>query len=114
MNVYIGDRIENLDLNLENIELEEYVFNYILELAEELPTNIDVLSQIGPDTDTVISGEDLYSLINILEYILDDEMLNDYDDEDIEDAIEQVELVLEFCREAEELEENIIFIGDKF
>lgn len=112
MNIYIGDRIENLDLNQESTLLDEDVFYYILEIAEDLPTNIDVLSLINPEADTVISGEDLYSLVNILEYIIDDEMLEDYDD-DVEEAIEQVELVLEFCREAEESEENIIFISSK-
>ena len=71
-----------------------------------------MLSLINPEADTVISGEDLYSLVNILEYIIDDEMLEDYDD-DVDEAIEQVELVLEFCREAEESEENIIFISSK-
>ena len=70
MNVYIGDRIENLDLNQEFIEFDEDVFYYILDIAEDLPTNIDVLSLINPEADTVISGEDLYSLVNILEYIL--------------------------------------------
>ena len=93
MNVYIGDRIENLDLNQEFIEFDEDVFYYILDIAEDLPTNIDVLSLINPEADTVISGEDLYSLVNILEYIIDDEMLEDYDD-DVDEAIEQVELVL--------------------
>ena len=112
MNIYIGDRIENLDLNQEFIEFDEDVFYYILDIAEDLPTNIDVLSLINPEADTVISGEDLYSLVNILEYIIDDEMLEDYDD-DVDEAIEQVELVLEFCREAEESEENIIFISSK-
>lgn len=112
MNIYIGDRIENLDLNQEFIELDEDVFYYILEVAEDLPTNIEVLSLINPEADTVISGEDLYSLINILEYVIDDEMLEDYDD-DVEEAIEQVEMALEFCKEAEESEENIIFISSK-
>ena len=112
MNIYIGDRIENLDLNQEFIEFDEDVFYYILDIAEDLPTNIDVLSLINPEADTVISGEDLYSLVNILEYIIDDDMLEDYDD-DVDEAIEQVELVLEFCREAEESEENIIFISSK-
>ena len=40
------------------------------------------------------------------------EMLEDYDD-DVEEAIEQVEAVLQYCREAEESEENIIFISSK-
>ena len=112
MNIYIGDKVENLDLNLENIELSDDVFNYILEIAEELPTNIDVLDMINPEIDIVISGEDLYSLINILEYIIDDEMLEDYFD-DVEEAIEQVELLLHYCKMAEESEENIIFISGK-
>jgi hypothetical protein len=112
MNIYIGDKVENLDLNLENIELSDDVFNYILEIADELPTNIDVLDMINPEIDTVISGEDLYSLINILEYIIDDEMLEDYYD-DIEEAEEQLELLLDYCKVAEESEENIIFISGK-
>lgn len=112
MNIYIGDKVENLDLNLENIELSDDVFNYILEIADELPTNIDVLDMINPEIDTVISGEDLYSLINILEYIIDDEMLEDYYD-DIEEAEEQLELLLDYCKMAEESEENIIFISGK-
>ena len=28
MNIYIGDKVENLDLNLENIELSDDVFNF--------------------------------------------------------------------------------------
>lgn len=112
MNIYIGDKVENLDLNLENIELSDDVFNYILEIADELPTNIDVLDIINPEIDTVISGEDLYSLINILEYIIDDEMLEDYYD-DVEEAEEQLELLLDYCKVAEESEENIIFISGK-
>lgn len=112
MNIYIGDKVENLDLNLENIELSDDVFNYILEIAEELPTNTDVLDMINPEIDIVISGEDLYSLINILEYIIDDEMLEDYYD-DVEEAIEQVELLLHYCKMAEESEENVIFISGK-
>lgn len=112
MNIYIGDKVENLDLNLENIELSDDVFNYILEIADELPTNIDVLDMINPEIDTVISGEDLYSLINILEYIIDDEMLEDYYD-DVEEAEEQLELLLDYCKVAEESEENIIFISGK-
>lgn len=112
MNIYIGDKVENLDLNLENIELSDDVFNYILEIADELPTNIDVLDMINPEIDTVISGEDLYSLINILEYIIDDEMLEDYYD-DVEEAEEQLESLLDYCKMAEESEENIIFISGK-
>lgn len=112
MNIYIGDKVENLDLNLENIELSDDVFNYILEISDELPTNIDVLDMINPEIDTVISGEDLYSLINILEYIIDDEMLEDYYD-DVEEAEEQLELLLDYCKVAEESEENIIFISGK-
>ena len=67
MNVYIGDRIENLDLNQEFIELDEDVFYYILEIAEDLPTNIDVLSVINPEIDTVISDLWFYELF--LEFV---------------------------------------------
>lgn len=110
MNFYKGTKIEKLDPNDENIYLSNCALDYIYKMEDELDVSIDVLDKINRFGDTVIENEELREFIEVFESVVDSEIFEGYMED--ENAIDDVECVLEWLLEAEEEFLNIIILND--
>ena len=110
MNFYKGTKIEKLDQNDENIYLSDSALDYIYKMEDELDVSIDVLDKINRFGDTVIENEELREFIEVFESVVDSEIFEGYMED--ENAIDDVECVLEWFLEAEEEFLNIIILND--
>lgn len=108
MNFYIGNSMEKLKENDENVELDDEMIEYLYSVRETIP--FISFFKIDPYSDMVVEKEDIIDIISMCEYVLEEQMLSDYEEyEDIRLAISELNIL---GRNALKKGEKMIVIGD--
>lgn len=108
MNFYIGNSIEQLNVNEKNVELDDEMMEYLYSIKEIIP--FVAFFTIDPYSDTVVEKEDISDIISMCEYVLKEQVLNDYDES--EEMILTISELNDLCHNALKQSEKIIIIGD--
>lgn len=108
MNFYIGNSIEQLEENDENVELDDEMVEYLYSVKEAIP--FLTFFKIDPYSDTVVEKENIIDIISMCEYVLNEQMLDDYDEKEEANKIISDLIVLGYS--ALNKEEKILVIGD--
>ncbi|WP_028235184.1 hypothetical protein [Pseudobutyrivibrio sp. MD2005] len=109
MNIYIGDCIENVNINDKNIELSDDFLEFLFKNRSSICSKEYVLNEIDPYDDTIIEYQDLHRLLSMCKSVMESDILEKY--EDMEDVNNFKGLVL-LVKEAMQNHSNMIIIGD--
>ncbi len=82
MNFYIGNSINEIDINDDNIEFSDELIGFIYKLSLQTSYQMNELYKINPYDDIEISNMDLPRIIEISNYILSEALLESYDKPD--------------------------------
>ena len=110
MNFYVGNSIDEIDEQDINIEFSDEPINYIYLMRNSVSCNMSKLYQIYPYGDVEVPKNDLPQLAQICKYILDTEMLNNYDEE--KEGIQMVQDLLDIVQKALSNNKGLVSIGD--
>lgn len=108
MNFYIGNSIEQLKENDENVELDDEMVEYLYSVNEAIP--FLKFFNIDPYSDTVVEKENIIDIISMCEYVLNEQILDDYDEKEEANKIISDLIVLGYS--ALRKEAKILVIGD--
>lgn len=108
MNFYIGSSIKRLNVSERNIELDDEITEYLYSIKEKIPFKTFFTFDLY--SDTVLEKEDISDIISMCEYLLKEQVLNDYDEnEKLTLAISEFN---DLCSNAIKQCEKIVVIGD--
>lgn len=108
MNFYLGNSIEKMKGDEENVELDDEMLEYLYSIKERIP--FIAFFKIDPYSVIVVEKEDILDIISMCEYILKEQLLNEYEEkEDIKLAISKLSV---FGRYALKNGEKMLVIGD--
>lgn len=110
MNFYLGDSIEELDIEEKNIELDDDLFQFIYNSRNKLENKLQALFEIDQYTDVLIPLSKVEDLKKACTSLLDTNILTDY--EDYEEAKVTIMDLIELCNKACTLNIGLISIGD--
>lgn len=110
MNFYIGNLIDELDINSENIEFSDELLAYIYKISQYYSIDMEKLYAIDPYDDIDISKVDLPEIINICNFILKESLLESFPERD--EGNKMMSDLLKIANKALANESGLISIGD--
>lgn len=108
MNFYVGNSIEQLNVKEINVELDDEMVEYLYSIKEIIPYT--AFFSLDPYSDTVIEKEDISDIILMCEYVLKEQVLNEYNESD--ELIFTIKELNDLCCKAINQCEKITVIGD--
>ncbi len=108
MNFYIGNSIEQLNENDKNVELDDEMIEYLYSIKKIIP--FVAFFTIDPYSDMLVEEENISDIVLMCEYVLKEQVLNDYDEN--EEIILAISELNNLCHNALKKGEKIIVIGD--
>ena len=70
MNFYIGNSVNEININDYNVELDDDLMSIINDLTKKINIDFSVLYDIDPYDDVVISNDHLTKLLDVIKNIL--------------------------------------------
>ncbi|MDC7279933.1 MULTISPECIES: hypothetical protein [Pseudobutyrivibrio] len=110
MNFYIGNSVNEVNVQDFNIEFSDELLDYIYKIHGEAHIDMSKLFQIQPYEDMEISKDDLPLIANICIYILENSMLKKYDEPD--EGQKMVKDLFDIIQKAQAKGKGIVSIGD--
>lgn len=110
MNFYIGNSVNDIDIQDVNVEFSDELIDYIYKLGKQNSFDMSKLYEIDPYHDIEISKGDLPQIIYICEYILDMSLIEDYKERD--EGKEMLYNLLEIAQKALKKDLGLVSIGD--
>ena len=110
MNFYIGNSIEEVDINDKNVEVSDELLDFIYKVDKRVANGMSILYAIDPYSDEVVYKDDVHKIVQICDYILESSLLREYKEE--QEAIEMLEDLLEMAKDALAIESGLVSIGD--
>lgn len=110
MNFYIGNSIDEINIEDANIAFYDELFSFIYKLDKQIPFDMSKFYKIDPYDDVVISKNDLPTIINICNYILEFSLIQNYKERD--EGKLMLQSLVEIAKEAMEKGKGLISIGD--
>lgn len=110
MNFYIGNSIDEINEQEYNVEFNEELIDFIYKLSVKVSFDMHKLYEINPYDDVKISKDDLWQIIQICKYILDNELLHGYEEPD--EGNQMLKDLLELAQKALLKDLGLISIGD--
>ena len=110
MNFYIGNSIDKISEQNDNVEFSDDLINFIYKLRKKVPCDMSKLYGINPYSDVEIPKSDLFQIIEICEYILNTSLLQDY--EDAEEGNQMLRDLVKISEKAISKDLGLISIGD--
>lgn len=108
MNFYVGNSFEQLNVNEINVELDDEMVEYLYSIKEKIP--YVMFFSLDPYSDTVVEKEDISDIILMCEYVLKEQVLNDYSERDhLTFSIKELN---DLCCKAIKQCKKILVIGD--
>lgn len=107
---YIGNSIDEINVQDYNVEFCDELIEFIYKLREKVSFDMHKLYEINPYDDVEISKDDLRQIIQICKYILDNKLLHGYEEPD-EGNLMLKDLV-ELAQKALSKDLGLIAIGD--
>lgn len=110
MNFYIGNLINDINVQDVNVEFSDELIDYIYKLSKFYCFDMSKLYKIDPYHDIVISKRDLPEIICICQYILKMSLLENYKEKD--EGEEMLHNLLELAQIALKRNLGLVSIGD--
>ena len=110
MNFYIGNSIDKINEQNDNVEFSDDLINFIYKLRKKVTCDMSKLYGINPYSDVEIPKSDLFQIIEICEYILNTSLLQDY--EDAEEGNQMLRDLVKISEKAISKDLGLISIGD--
>lgn len=110
MNIYIGNSINEVELQDVNVEFSDELMDFIYKLRKKVPLDISKLYEINPYNDVEVSKNDLPSIIEVCNYILDASLLQNY--KESEEGNQTLRDLVEIAKEAMSKDMGLVSIGD--
>ncbi len=111
MNFYIGNAIEDIDVNEgENVEFSDDFLDLIYKLRKKVSIDMSKLYKINPYRDVIISKKDLFEIIKICKYILNASLLEN--DIELEERKQMLKELIAIAQKAIARDLGLISIGD--
>lgn len=110
MNFYIGDLIETVDVRSANVEFSDELMEFIYKLSKYAPLDMSKLYGIDPYKDVEVPKNDLCSIIEICNYILDASLFQNY--KKAVEAEKMLQDLIKIAKEAISRDLGLISIGD--
>ena len=110
MNFYIGNSINQIDVEDSNVEFSDELMDYIYNMSKQSKFDVSVLTNIDPYGDTEISSRDVSKIVECCELILNTSMFQDCSD--VHGLNEALSNLLEISKRAIELNTGLVSIGD--
>lgn len=105
MNFYIGNSVNEININDYNVELDDDLMSIINDLTKKINIDFSVLYDIDPYDDVVISNDHLTKLLDVIKNILSSN--SDYDT--LKNTLTDL---IKLINKAIFLRTNLISIGD--
>ncbi|MCH5258830.1 MAG: hypothetical protein J1F18_03700 [Lachnospiraceae bacterium] len=110
MNFYIGNSIDKIDIQGDNVKFSDELIDFIYKLSKQVSFDMSKLYEINPYEDVVVPANDLSQIIEICNYILDGSLLQNFEEPDEGNLM--VGNLVKFAREAISKNVGLISIGD--
>lgn len=110
MNFYIGNSVNEININDYNVELDDDLMSFINDLTKKNNIELSVLNDVDPYDDVVINNSELTKFLNTIKNIFSSNLLKEYNDYDI--LKNTLTDLMELIKCAISLETNLISIGD--
>lgn len=110
MNIYIGNSINEIDEQDENVEFNDELIDFIYKLSEQVPLDMSKLYGIDPYDDVEVSKNDLSQIIEICNYLLDASLLENYEDSD--EGNQMLQDLVKIAKRAVAKGSGLVSIGD--
>jgi len=108
MNFYIGNSINEIKIEDNNVGLNDELLEYLYSLEKQIP--FTTLYDIDPYDDIEVEKESISNIINLCEYVLQMDLLKNYEDK--AEAIEILNSLIKIGKKAIKEEKKLISIGD--
>ena len=110
MNIYIGNSVNEIDLQDINVEFGDELLDFIYKLCKQVPLDMSKLCGINPYDDIEVSKNDLPSIIEVCNYILGASLLQNY--EESEEGNQTLRDLVEIAKVAMSKDMGLVSIGD--
>ena len=110
MNFYIGNSIEEIFVEDDNVEINDELLEFIYKLKDIIPSDLNKFYQIDPYRDAVLNKDEVEGIIELCIFILNKQLLNGYREK--EDAINVLDKLIFWGRNAIYHEKGMVSIGD--
>ena len=110
MNFYIGNSINELDINDLSVEFSDELLDFICKKSQQLLYDIGRLYDIDPYSDMEISSNDLSEIIKKCRYILDESLIENYKER--EEGNQMLHELIKIAEKAMIEKKGLISIGD--
>ena len=110
MNFYIGNSLDEVDINAENVEFSDELIEFIYKTDNQVKFEMNKLYEINPYDDVEVSKDELQDIIQICNRILDSAVLEGYKDE--REGIQMINDLIELGQEALGRDMGLVSIGD--
>lgn len=110
MNFYIGNSIEEINIQDINVEFSDELIDFIYQLSKKSSFDMRGLYEIDPYDDTVIPPNDLPEIIKICQYLLDESLLRDYAEPD--EGRKMLQGLAEIAEKAISKNAGLVSVGD--
>lgn len=110
MNFYMGNSINEVDLQDINVAFSDELIDFIYKLRTQVPLDMSKLYGIDPYDDVEISNDDLSQIIEVCHYMIDASLLGDYAES--EEGNRMLRNLAEFAEKAMSKNLGLISIGD--
>lgn len=110
MHFYIGNLINTVDIQKTNVEFSDELMDFIYKLSKFAPLDMSKLYEIDPYNDVEISKNDLGSIIEVCNYLLDASLLQGYREPD--EGKKMLQDLMGIAKEAMSRNLGLVSIGD--
>lgn len=110
MNFYVGNMINEINMLDSNIEFSDELLDYIYKLSQKITYDMSKLYEINPYVDVEIEKNDLHTIIEICNYILDKKLLENYEEPD--EGYEMLQNLIKISQKAIVNNFGLVSIGD--
>lgn len=110
MNFYMGNSIKEVDEKDSNVEFNDELIAFVYKLDKQVAFDMHQLHEINPYDDVEISIDDLPQIIEICKYILNAELLHEY--EEREEGKQMLQGLVEIAQKAISKNLGLVSIGD--
>lgn len=115
ISLVIANTIEEASINVESIDLEDEINQFLYENKEYFGNDIDILLNIDPYDDKVFAPEELPLVIdacNLITNKASEIIQSSIQKVTIEDIIHFADELIKMCRVANETNKTIVSLGD--
>ncbi len=110
MNFYIGNSIDDVNQQDENVEFSDELLDFLYKLRKHELFDMSKLYEIDPYDDVELSSNDVLQIVKICNYIIENSLLVDYEEPD--EGVQMVQELAEIAQKALSRNIGLVSMGD--